>query len=107
MPSSKRYDQLPGVQIDPTRIPSPLQEILPVVRKWAIMGDGALEQAIRAANRDEIARAVQSTQSLKDAIHDFAYRSEGALATPIPDEVVLFQMFAWSLNRLEVECRIP
>lgn len=107
MSFSKRYDQLPGVQIDPTRIPSPLQEILPVVRTWAIMGDEALERAIRAAGRDEIVRAVQAVQSLKDAIHDFAYRSGGASATPIPDEVVLFQLFAWSLNRLEVECRIP
>ena len=70
------------------------------------MGDEALERAVRAASRDEIARAVEAARPLRDLIHDFAYRSAGALATPVPDEVVLFQMFAWSLQRLEVESRV-
>jgi hypothetical protein len=98
-----RYDQLPDVRIDESRIPPPLRSLIPLARAWGIAGDEALERAIRAASRDEIAAVVAASRGMKDAIHGFAYRSPGANATPVPDEVVLFQMFAWSLNRLEVE----
>jgi hypothetical protein len=102
---ANRYDQLPDVQIDPSRIPPQLQPLLPFARAWGIMGDDALERAVREASRDEILRAVEAARPLRDLIRDFAYRSAGASATPVPDEVVLFQMFAWSLQRLEVESR--
>ena len=103
--STKRYDQFPDVQIDPLRIPPQLQPLLPLARAWGIMGDDALEHAVRAASRDEIVRVVEAAHPVRDLIHDFAHRSAGASATPVPDEVVLFQMFAWSLQRLEVESR--
>jgi hypothetical protein len=100
-----RYDQLPHVRLDESRIPAPLCPLLPFARPWGILGDDALERAVRVASCDGIVRAVEAARPFKDAIHDFAYRSIGPSATPVPDEVVLFQMFAWSLNRLEVESR--
>ena len=106
MPTRKeigRYDKLPNVRIDESLVPAKLRELLPFARAWGILGDDALERAIRQASHDDIKRAVEASKPLKTAIHKFAYQSPGASATPVPDEVVLFQMFAWSLNRLEVE----
>src|SRR5262245_40276327 len=109
MPKSKqrkeirRYDKLPDVTIDESRVPAPLRDLLPFARAWGILGDDALDRAIRQASPAEITRAVEAARPLKSAIQKFAYRSAGASATPVPDEVVLFQMFAWSLNRLELE----
>ena len=100
-----RYDQLPGVTIDESSIPADLHALLPFARTWGIMGDAALEHAIRKASRDEIAQAVDAASPLIDSIHGFAYCSAGADASPVPDEVVLFQMFAWSLNRLRTASR--
>jgi hypothetical protein len=97
---TQRYDQLPNVKIDESRIPAPLRPLLPFARAWSISCDDALERAIRVAGHDEIARAVEAGIPMRDAIHDFAYRSAGASAIPVPDEVVLFQMFAASLERL-------
>jgi len=98
-----RYTNLPGVLIDESRVPASLRPLLPIARDWGNLGDEALERAIGEASRETIAQAVEAALPMKDEIHDFAYRSAGAAATPVPDEVVLFQMFAWSLNRLEVE----
>jgi len=100
-----RYDKLPNVKIDESRVPSKLRDLLPFARQWGILGDDALERAIRQAGRDEIRRAVKAASGLRKEIHAFAYESPGASATPIPDEVVLFQMFACSLRWLEVEAK--
>jgi hypothetical protein len=100
---TKRYDQLPGVTIEESRIPELLQPLIPYARAWGILGDDGLEWAIAHGSRNEMEEVVRVARPLKDAIHQYAYESAGASAIPVPDEVVLFQMFAWSLNRLEVE----
>lgn len=40
---------------------------------------------------------------LRAEIARFAYESQGAKTIPVPDEVVIFQMLGWSLNRLQTE----
>ena|SRR5688572_27113193 len=99
----RRYGELPGVKLDQSQIPASLCPLLPFAKRWAILSDDGLEQAISEEGYEEIVKAVEAARPLKSAIHEFAYRSAGASATPVPDEVVLFQMFAWSLNRLEIE----
>jgi ParB-like chromosome segregation protein Spo0J len=100
-----RYDRLPNVRIDEARVPAPLRELLPFARAWGICGEDALERAIRRASREQMLQVVHAARPVKAVLHDFAYESAGASATPVPDEVVLFQMFAWSLQHLEVEVR--
>ena len=103
--TGKRYIDLPGVQLNESDIPSPLLPLLEVAKEWAIVGDNALEKAIQKTEKQKIRTAVNLARPLKDNIEKFAFESNGASATPVPDEVVIFQMFAWSLKRLEVEVR--
>jgi hypothetical protein len=103
--TGKRYVDVPGVKITLANIPVGLQPLLGLAKEWAIVGDDALEEAIRKAGKKRIRACVDAAWPLKDEMFQFAYESNGAKATPVPDEVVVFQMFAWSLNRLEVEVR--
>jgi hypothetical protein len=103
--TGKRYCDLPGVQITPKAIPAPLLPLLEMAKEWAIVGDDALERAVRKAGKEKIRSVVKLATPLKSEIDRFAHESAGAKATPVPDEVVVFQMFGWSLKLLEFEAR--
>ena len=89
----RSYGELPNVKIDESRIPAPLRKLVPLAKVWSISCDDALDRAVRATSRDEITRVVHAALPLRDAIYDFAFESVGASAIPVPDEVVLFQIF--------------
>ena len=93
MSSTNRYDQLPNARIDSSRIPAPLQPLLPFARAWGIMGDDALERAVRAVSRDEIARVVEAARPVRDLIFDFAHRSVGVVREEEPLATYLWSSF--------------
>ena len=103
--TGKRYCDLPGVNISLEAIPPALRPLLEDAKEWAIVGDNALERAVRKAGKDKIRAVVARSRPLLDKIDRFAHDSAGAKATPIPHEVVVFQIFGWSLKLLEVEAR--
>ena len=101
--TGKRYADLPDVRISESSIPAALLPILGVAKEWAIVGDDALERAIRKAGKEKVSSAVEIAWPLRAEIARFAYESQGAKTIPVPDEVVMFQMLGWSLNRLQTE----
>jgi hypothetical protein len=105
--TNRRYHELPDVEISETNVPEKLRPLIPFAMQWGIVGDEALERLVRKASPENIARTLAAAMPLKDAISDFAFYSAEAAAIPVPDEVVLFQIFHWSLCRLETERYLP
>ena len=101
--TGKRYCDLPGVNIRISKIPADLRPVLKVAREWSIVGDNALERAIRKAGKRKICAVVELAWPLENEIFMFALKSKGAKAIPVPHEIVLFQIFSWNLRRLRVE----
>src|SRR3954464_14104128 len=102
---NRRYHELPEVEINEGNVPEKLRPLVPFARQWSIIGEEALERAIDQCARENIERTLAAAMPLKDAISDFAFYSPAAAAIPVPDEVVLFQIFHWSLCRLETDLR--
>jgi hypothetical protein len=100
---NKRYWDLPGVVIDEANVPSKLRVLLPFAQQWSMIGDDALEHALKKYDARMIAETLRTAVPLKDAVASYAFESPGAAAIPVPDEVVLYQMFYWALCRLETE----
>ena len=103
--TGKRYIDLPGVTLNETAVPPALTPILGVVAEWAYVGDAALERKVRVTANKDIRTVVESARSLREEIYRFAFESPGTKAVPVPDEVVVFQMFWTSLQTLEAEIR--
>jgi hypothetical protein len=99
--TGKLYAELPGVKIRKNLIPGLLHEILDDAKTWAIVGETGIEKAIKKATIEDMERVVSAARPIKDEIWRFAFESQGASQTPIPDEVVLFQIFVCVLGELE------
>src|SRR2546427_173597 len=99
--TGKRYAELPGVTLRLEKIPRPLVPLLEDAKKWAIVGETGIEKAILKTRLEEMEGILSAALPLRDQIRNFAFESEGASQTPVPDEVVLFQMFSCVLQRIE------
>jgi len=99
--TSQRYWEAPGVEIKESCVPCKLRALLPLAQQWSMLGDDSLEEALRKCEPETVARTLRTAMPLKDTIAEFAFDSAGAAAIPVPDEVVLFQIFYWALCRLE------
>src|SRR5260370_28824129 len=99
--TGRRYAELPGVKIRTEKIPAALSQIIEDAKAWAIIGETGVEKAIRKIKLEEMEGLLSAALPLKEQIRIFALESEGASQTPVPDEVVLFQVFLWVLQRIE------
>lgn len=104
--TGKRYSELEDVLIDATRIPESFRSALGFISDWAIIGDNAVDKAIRGTPKQKLLECVDAIIPLEDQIHDFAFESPGAKLTPIPQEVVLCQIFLTAYANLKVEAHV-
>jgi hypothetical protein len=103
--TGKRYVDLPGVALNEDRIPTSLRSILKYAREWALVGDSALDRQLSGTPKQKIRASVDAARPLFEQIYAFAFESPDAKAIPIPDEVVIFQMYWTSLQAMEAEIR--
>jgi hypothetical protein len=104
--TGKRYAELPDVRIRPEAIPRSLAPLLADAKQWAVVGEAGIERAIAKASLEEMAAVVARAEPLKAEAWQFAHESEGSRATPVPDEVVLFQIFLGVLRDLDSTVRL-
>ncbi len=104
--TGKRYAELPGATIRLKVIPRALLPLLDDAKKWAIVGETGVDGAIRKASIEEMEAVVARAEPLKEELWKFAHESAGSRATPIPDEVVLFQIFRCVLQDLDSTVRL-
>ena len=87
-------------------IPRPLVPLLEDVKKWAIVGETGVERAIRKASLEEMEAVVARAEPLKEKAWKFAHESDDSRQIPIPDEVVLFQIFLSVLRDIDSTVRL-
>lgn len=104
--TGKRYAELPDVTIRLKAIPRALLPLLKDAKRWAIVGETGVERAMRKASIDEMESVVARAEPLKEEIWQFAHESVGSRQTPIPDEVVLFQIFICVLQDIDSVVRL-
>ena len=98
---TSRYADAPGVAIDAERIPAALRHLVPYARVWAIGDDeerGAFAETQSSGQKCAFMDAVRPHFAELEA-WCAAQRTE----TPVPDEVVLFDMMAEAAAELEPE----
>ncbi len=100
-----RYVEQPGVRIDATKVPAALRPLLPLALRYAVFGDSAGQALVEQISDADLSTLVARTRPVKRDIESFALDSPESRQTPVPDEAVVFQMFAWNLLHLEVEHR--
>jgi len=99
--TGKRYAELPGVTLRLEEIPRLLVPLLEDAKKWAIVGETGVERAISKASLEEMEAVIARAETLKEEAWKFAHESDGSPQTPIPDEVVLFQIFLSVLRDID------
>ena len=104
--TGKRYAELPDVKIRVEALPRTLSPLLEDAKKWAIVGETGVDRAIRKASIEEMEAVVARAEPLKEELWKFTHESAGSRATPIPDEVVLFQVFTCVLQDLDSTVRL-
>ena len=104
--TGKRYAELPGVRIRLDAMPRSLAPLVKDAKKWAIVGETGVERAIRKASVEEMDGVVARAEPLKQEVWKFAYESVGSRQTPIPHEVVLFQIFICVLQDIDSVVRL-
>ena len=97
---------MPGVKLRPEYVPRLLGPLVEDARRWAIVGETGVERAIKKASIEELERVIARAQPLKKEVWKFAHDSEGAHQTPIPDEVVLFQIYLCVLQDIDSTVRL-
>jgi hypothetical protein len=98
--TGKRYAELPGVKLRLDYIPRSLAPLVEDAKRWAIVGETGVERAIKKVSIEELESLIARAQPLKTEVWKFAHDSEGAHQTPIPDEVVLFQIYLCVLQNI-------
>jgi len=104
--TGKRYAELPDVTLRLEVIPRPLLPLLEDAKKWAIVGETGVERAIKKASLEEMEAVIARAETLEDEAWKFAHESDGSRQTPIPDEVVLFQIFLSVLRSIDWTVRL-
>ena len=89
---SSRYAELKGVAINPANVPEALRPLIPYAKEWAI-GDDVERSGYMASVSFELKEDfVTMVWPHMDAIESFCSKHRNE--TPVPDEVVLFDMMA-------------
>jgi hypothetical protein len=104
--TGKRYAELPGVTLRLEVIPPPLIPLLEDAKKWAIVGETGIERAISKASLEDMEALVARAKPLEEKAWKFAHESIGSRQIPIPDEVVLFQIFLGVLRTIDSTVRL-
>ena len=55
-----------SMALDPTKVPAPLRQLLPVAEKWGIGDDFEREAAVSAASQEELESLVHSIDAIGD-----------------------------------------
>jgi hypothetical protein len=95
---TSRYADYEGVRIDLGKLPGELHDVIPYAKKWAICDDverAAFIGQIPMKDAQEFYRTVTSKVELIEAYCDH-HRKE----TPVPDEVVLFDLMMEAFSEI-------
>jgi hypothetical protein len=104
--TGKRYAALQSVMLRLGKIPPSLVPLLDCAKQWPIVGETGVEREIRNASLEEMEMVVARAEPLKEEAWKFAHESEESRQTPIPDEVVLFQIFLSVLQDIDSTVRL-
>ena len=89
---TSRYAELDGVSLDPDRIPEKLRHLLGLARVWAIGDDVERQRFLESVSMEEKKAFVDAVDPLQEELA--AWSQERSSDTPVPDEVVLYDMMA-------------
>jgi hypothetical protein len=95
-------EELDGVPVDLSRLPSDLQQLVPLIRRYAASDDVERESRLEAASDDELRELSEAPNGLWDAIN--RYLDEN-ITSALRYEATVLDSFAQAALEAELELR--
>ena len=100
-----KYAENPRVKIANEKVPLVLRRLVPLARKWGIVGETDALRQVDQATEEELREFVEAFHHSRKEIQAFCSGPESE-RIPVPDEVVMFQLAFHAFEEAEPVLRL-